>query len=146
MEVQFIRHLLHFYVHHPGFLHNHKYHLEKYQIHVSYHYYHHLSLAYFYIVVVFFRSLPLQCYYPLFIFYLGYLVFELFYSLSLKFPSRSFLSLRGIQSFSGETFIILFPCADILETIRVPLLNVSFLHFILFVCCFLVSLSSKLAD
>ena len=35
---------------------------------------------------------------------------------------------------------------DILETLGVSLLNFSFLNFISFGCCFLVSLSDKLAD
>ena len=49
---------------------------------------------------------------------------------------------------SGDTVIILASCRDILETLGVSLLNLSFLIFISFGCCcfFFVFLSNKLAD
>ena len=47
---------------------------------------------------------------------------------------------------SGDTVIILDPCTDTLETLGVSLLNLSFLNFISFGCCFLKSLPDKLAD
>ena len=42
--------------------------------------------------------------------------------------------------------VILAPCTDILETLRLSLINLLFLIIISFGCCSLVSLSSKLAD
>ena len=47
---------------------------------------------------------------------------------------------------SGDKVVILDPCTDILETLGLSLLHLSFLNFISVCCCFLVSLSSKLAD
>ena len=46
----------------------------------------------------------------------------------------------------GYTVVILDPCTDILETLGVSLLNLSFLNFISFGCCILALLSDKLAD
>ena len=45
---------------------------------------------------------------------------------------------------SKDTVVILYPCTDILETLGVSLINLSFLNFISFGCYFLVSLSDKL--
>ena len=47
---------------------------------------------------------------------------------------------------SGDTVVILAPCTEILETLGLSLPNFSFLNFIPFGCCSLVSLYSKLAD
>ena len=56
------------------------------------------------------------------------------------------LIFQGIQSLSGDKVVILAPCTDILETLGLSLLNLSFINFISFDFCFLVSSSSKLAD
>ena len=48
--------------------------------------------------------------------------------------------------FVYDIVVILAPCIKILETIGVSLLNLSFLNFMSFGCCFLVLLSDKLAD
>ena len=47
---------------------------------------------------------------------------------------------------SVDTVVVLDPCADILETLGLSLHNLSFLIIIYFGCCYLVNLSSKLAD
>ena len=65
----------------------------------------------------------------------------------IKISEISFFKLlRGIQSLSDNTVVILAPCKDKLETQGVSLLNLSFLKFISFDCSFLVSLPDKLAD
>ena len=46
----------------------------------------------------------------------------------------------------GDTVVILAPCTDILETLGLSLLNMSFLIIISFGCCYFVYLSYKLAD
>ena len=49
-------------------------------------------------------------------------------------------------SLFGGTVVILAPCTDILETLGFSPLNLLSLNFITFGCCYLVYLSSKLAD
>ena len=52
----------------------------------------------------------------------------------------------GIRSPFGDTVIILSPCTDILERLRLSLNNLFFPIFITVGCCSLIFLSSKLAD
>ena len=57
-----------------------------------------------------------------------------------------FLFFLGIRSSPGNIVVVLPPCTDILETLRLSLNNLSFLIPISFGCCSLIFLSSKLAD
>ena len=47
---------------------------------------------------------------------------------------------------SGNTVFVLAPFIDILETLGVSLINLSFINVTYFGCCFLVLLSDKLAN
>ena len=47
---------------------------------------------------------------------------------------------------SSDTVVILSICTEILETLRLSLINLLFLIIICFGCCYFASLSSKLDD
>ena len=154
MEGQCNRHLLHFYVHHQYCLHNHQCHFNNLQIHVSenhlsYNYYHHRSLTYFYMVVllILYWFLFHQYYYPILHFlpwlYGSWVILFPVIKISESFFLKLFL---GIQYPSVNIVVLLPPCTNILETLRLSLINFLFLFIHYFGCCSLVYLSSKLAD
>ena len=52
----------------------------------------------------------------------------------------------GIRSLSGDTVLIISPCTEILERLKLSLINLFFLIVITVGFCYLIFLSSELAD
>ena len=63
--------------------------------------------------------------------------------ISESFIFKLFLEIRSL---SGDVVVVLLPCTDIMEALQLSLIDFWFLIIINFGCCYLVSLSSKLAD